>query len=92
MNWFKHGLPVTCEIYDTKIDDAKLCSIYGNWYICQNEMAGFEGLINKLGYTHSVFIGNNNIILLDYYGVTNLEPKYFIKEKCKKIKEILYVL
>ena len=86
MKWFEEGLPVTCSILDIVIKDAKLHFEHDRWFICQNSMDGFWK-INKLGYLYGWSIGIGSKYQLAVVGVTNLKPKYFIKEKCKILKE-----
>ena len=67
---FKHNQRVTCEIYGTKITDAKISiDEYGTPFICQNEKDGVSAE-NKLGYKYSWRL--NKDFTNDY--VTNLKP------------------
>lgn len=44
-----HGAKVTCKIYDSVIDDAKICVEGDNVYVCQNVIDGCWAK-DKLGY------------------------------------------
>ena len=65
---FKHNEKVTCEIYGTKITDARISiDSNGDPFICQNERDGNDAE-NKLGYKYSWALGKD----LTEYGITNL--------------------
>ena len=81
--WFKEGLPVTCEIHDIKINDAKLHLIEDCWYICHNNyMAGWSSNMLNYKYAWNIGLGDD----LENDDVSNLEP-FPLKEMLIQIKK-----
>lgn len=72
---YKHGQKVTCKIHDTVIDDAKISIKGHSIYICQNLRDGADsnGMVNKLGYRYSWFVGDGSYSALSNDRVTNLK-------------------